>query len=475
MKISNLRNAAGALRTHDDYRLLRSRATFAILVAICLITSVGLVFATEDDPIRTSVTDLTSISVASLPAPREGSRILASDGTELALLIGPEKRTVVRLDQISQVMIDTLLAVEDRRFFFHRGIDLRGLARAASTDLKHGEIREGGSTITQQYVKNTYLESKRTFGRKVEEIGLALAVEQAHSKEKILEAYLNTAYFGEGVYGVEASSQFYFSTPASELRPEQAALLVSILPSPNDYSPIANPKLSLKLRNLVLAKMATGGVITSSDAQTLKATPIAIVPQKTVDIKMAPYFVEYVKQSLLDDVRLGKTPKERYDSVFGGGLIIKTSLDAKLQAVVDRAAIKLPRGVPESAVVVMDHSNGNILAYHGGGDFDKNKFDLVSQGRRQPGSAFKTFALVAALQQNYSPSLGLSGSSPCVNRANKFDAPWKVRNFANSSFGGVSLRTATHKSINCAFAQLVTKYIKPTDVEDTAHSMGITS
>lgn len=475
MKISNLRHAAAALRTEDEYRRLRSGATLAILISSSLIASIGLVFASIDNGARTRLANLTSLSVASLPAPAEGSRILARDGSELALLIGHEKRTVVPIEKISQVMIDATVAVEDRRFFSHRGIDLRGVARAARTDLRYGEIREGGSTITQQYVRNTYLETKQTFGRKVEEIGLALAVEQSHSKDEILEAYLNTAYFGEGVYGVEAASQFYFSTPADKLRPEQAATLVSVLPSPNEYSPVANPKLSLKQRNLVLEDMGQASVISKSDVEALKTTPLNLVPQSTLDIKMAPHFVELVKQTLLDDERLGKTAKARYDSVFRGGLTIKTSLEPKLQVVVDSAATKLPRGVPEAAIVVMDHANGDILGYHGGRDFAESKFDLASQARRQPGSAFKTFALVTALQQNYSPSLGLSGASPCVHRSNKFDAPWKVQNFANASFGEVSLRTATHNSINCAYAQLVTDYVKPRDVEETAHRMGITS
>ncbi|MGH9196112.1 MAG: transglycosylase domain-containing protein, partial [Acidimicrobiia bacterium] len=371
--------------------------------------------------------------------------------------------------------VETTVAVEDRRFYKHHGFDLRGTLRAVVRNLLEGKALEGGSTITQQYVRSRYLENARTIPRKLREIMLAIQLEQKYTKDKILEAYLNGAYFGEGNYGVEAASESYFGIHASELNAEQSALLVSLLRSPNSGSPFVKPEEVVRRRNLVLDQMAEANIIPAPERDQFVQLPLQVRdPDKTEEVKMAPHFVEFVKRRLLQDRRLGETYKERYRAVFSGGLSITTSLDTRVHEAAERAVTKLPRGVPEAAVVVMDPETGELLAYRGGKDFDARKFDLVSQGRRQPGSAFKTFALVTALSSNFSPNLPLGGSSPCEFELTT-STPWKVENFGGHSYGTVSLKEATTKSINCAYADLVMNHIEPREVMSTAKSMGIDS
>lgn len=451
-----------------------SRVGYVLFLGAVLLGSIGLAAAatasssTVDKPLPTD------LSVVKLPPPAESSHILARDGTELAVLFGDENRRVVDLDHISQTMQQSVIGVEDRRFFNHKGVDLKGVFRAAATNFQSGSAKQGGSTLTQQYVRNTYLARSKTLGRKFQEILISLAVERTHTKKEILAAYLNTAYFGEGSYGVEAAAQTYFGIDASRLDAAQSALLVALLPSPNDYSPGVNPKLAKQRRDKVLHEMGIAGVIGSAEADRLANTPLGVITRKTTEVKLAPYFVEFVKQRLLDDPRLGKTPGERFDSLFRGGLSIRTTLDPRLQKVADDAATRLPRGVPEAAAVLMNPIDGDILAYHGGNDFNQNKFDLVAQSHRQPGSSFKTFALTAALLQHYSPDLIISGHSPCVFQISKFDK-WTVHNFANEQFGSIPLRNALAHSVNCAFANLIMQYIRPEDAMDAAKKMGISS
>ncbi|MCA1840509.1 MAG: transglycosylase domain-containing protein [Actinomycetota bacterium] len=448
----------------------------AILAVVALADGAGFAAASITDSSGTTAVLRRDpvLSFDTLPALPERSRILARDGTEIAVLYNDVNRKVVRLDQIAPIMAKAVVAVEDKRFYEHPGVDLRGTLRALATDVDAGSVKQGGSTITQQFVRNAYLTNSRTLTRKIKEIGMAIAIEQTHTKSEILEAYLNTAYFGEGTYGVEAAAESYFGVPASQLEPHQAALLVSLLRSPNGFSPNLDPKGATIRRDRVLDRLKEAGLIDRSDLDRAKASPLGLVPRKTEVVKMAPHFIELVKRTLLSDARLGATQKQRYETLFTGGLTIQTSLDPALQDVAEKAGAELPRGVPESAIVVMDQHTGEILAYRGGGDFATLKFDLISQGHRQPGSAFKTMSLVTALKQGYSPDLQLPGPGSCSFRLNRWET-WNVDNYGGSGYGTLPLKEATAKSVNCAYANLITGYLQPADVVSTAKDLGIAS
>lgn len=453
----------------------RSRAIFVLSSILAAdVVAFAVAGAADSAWVDGSSSKGPSLSLATLPAQPERSRILARDGTEIAVLFNGENRNIIGLEDVSDVMVGAVLAVEDTRFFSHPGIDLRGIARAANANFEAGAIREGGSTLTQQYVRNVYLERERSVSRKLKEVGFAISLESQHSKKEILEAYLNTAYFGQGAYGVEAAAETFFETEADKLTVEQSALLVSQLPSPVRYSPFIDPDGAKIRRDRVLKKMHREHVITASQLEAALARPLGVIDRKTDLVRMAPHFVELIKKELLKDRRLGKTQLERFQRIFSGGITIHTSLDPKLQKVAQDAGSRLPRGVPESAIVVMDPFTGDLLAYRGGSDFSAEQYDLVTQGRRQPGSAFKTFGLVAALEQGYSEKLKLPGSSRCSFKLSKTET-WKVTNYGGSGFGSLSLRDATAKSVNCAYANLVTRFIKPADVVATAKKMGIGS
>lgn len=453
----------------------RSRAFFILSAFLAAdVVAFAVAGAADSAWVDGSPSKEPSLSLASLPAQPERSRIVARDGTEIAVLFNGENRNVIGLEDVSEVMVGAVLAVEDARFFSHPGIDLRGIARAANANFEAGAIREGGSTLTQQYVRNVFLDRERSFSRKLKEVGFAISLESQHSKNEILEAYLNTAYFGQGAYGAEAAAETFFETEADKLTAEQAALLVSQLPSPVRYSPFIDPGGAKIRRDRVLHKMHREGVITASQLEAALARPLGVIEKKTDLVRMAPHFVELIKKELLQDRRLGKTQLERYQRIFSGGITIHTSLDPKLQGVAQDAGSRLPRSVPESAIVVMDPFTGDLLAYRGGSDFTAEQYDLVTQGRRQPGSAFKTFGLVAALEQSYSEKLKLPGSSRCSFKLSKTET-WKVSNYGGSGYGTLSLRDATAKSVNCAYANLVTKFIKPADVVSSAKKMGISS
>lgn len=461
-------------RFRTERSRLRARGVFALSVLVAangvFYTGFSVMDLNAEQPKTAS--RVLGVKLVSLP---ERSRILARDGTEMAVLFKDENRQVIDLFEIAPVMVETTVAVEDRRFYRHHGFDLRGTMRAVVKNLLEGKALEGGSTITQQYVRSVYLENARTIPRKFREIMLAIQLEQRYTKDAILEAYLNRAYFGEGNYGVQAAAESYLGSDASSLKPDQAALLVSLLRAPNSGSPFADPEETLRRRNMVLDQMAEAKIISPVERDELVQRPLEVRdPEKTDEIKMAPHFVEFIKRRLLQDRRLGSTYRERYRAVFSGGLTVVTSLDPRMQAAASSAVAKLPKGVPEAAAVIMDPNRGDILAYQGGSDFDARKFDLVSQGRRQPGSAFKTFALVAALSSNYSPNLPLGGDSPCEFEL-PTTQPWKVENFGGHSYGTVSLKDATAKSINCAYADLMINHLDPREVVATARSMGIDS
>jgi len=402
------------------------------------------------------------------------SIVYARDGGTMAVLKAEENRSPVTLDQVPQHLIDAVVAVEDERFWEHGGVDLRSTGRALASNVEAGGVTQGGSTITQQLVKNTLVTPERSLGRKMREAVLALRVEGELSKEEILEKYLNTVYFGSGAYGVQAASETYFGVDVEEIRVGQAALLAGIIRNPTGYEPFRNPDIARDRRATALDQMAGQGYVKEEDAERLKNEPLPTAPHELLP---APndYFVEEVKQRLLDDPRLGETAQERYNAVFKGGLKIHTTLDPRMQAIArEKVNSILPsskRGIT-AALVSLEPYSGAVRAMVGGPNFEQARFNLVTQGLRQPGSSWKAFVLVAGIEAGYGPRNSINGTSPCPVRAG--GRPWLPSNYGESTGGVASLTTAMAKSYNCAFVRLGLK-VGLDKVVDVAQRLGISS
>ena len=400
---------------------------------------------------------------------RTGSTtVYASDRvTVLARFQLQNRDPLPSLSEASDDVIKGTIATEDERFYNHGGVDLEGIARALVNNLTGGEL-EGASTITQQLVRNTVLADEMndiSIKRKVREIALALKMEQYYTKDQILLLYLNTINYGSGAYGIEAAAQRYFSKPACQLKLAEAALLVGIPQSPTYNNPIDNPENAKSRRNLVLDRMASNGYITEEEAQTAKNTDVKLSISAILDdgILKYPYFTSYVRDQLLNQLS--------YDDVFQGSLTVYTTLDPDTQDAAEEAAQKKMEqmGEPfECAMTAIDPNTGYVKAMVGGKDYRAEQFNLAAQGRRQAGSSFKTFTLIAALEQ------GISPDTPVKCNAKVTIGDWDVHNYANHSYGTRSISSAFAVSSNTGFARLVTA-VGPEAVVDVAKRMGITS
>jgi penicillin-binding protein 1A len=393
--------------------------------------------------------------------------IYASDGkTVLAVLRGSESRIVVGSEQISPVMKQAIVAVEDRRFWEHRGVDVQGMARAVWADIRSQDFVQGGSTITQQFVKNQYTEQERTVSRKLKEAALAWQLEQRWSKDRILTAYLNTIYFGNGAYGIEMAARVYFDEHATDLTLPESALLAGLPASPGAYDPAANPEAAKVRRTTVLRLMLEQGLITAADYREADESPLPRADEIGVpgDKVRVGHFAEYVKQQLIPYYGSGQ--------VFGGGLKVYTSIDLDLQRLAHEAIDKWlpdPKG-PSAALVAIDPRDGRVLAMYGGESFHKSQFNLAVQGQRQTGSSFKPFVLATAVEQGISPSTVITSEPTVVNLGDKL---WSVHNYEGSYLGPIDLQEATIHSDNSVYAQL-TAQVGPENVADMAHRLGIT-
>ena len=384
----------------------------------------------------------------------------------LARLVGSESRKIIPSDEIGPVMKQAIVAIEDKRFFEHRGVDVRGIMRAVWQDVQNKKVVQGGSTITQQFVKNAYLTSKRSISRKLKEAALSWQLDQVWSKDRILTAYLNTIYFGNGAYGIERAAQVYFGHGASKLTTAEAALLAGIPADPSRFNPVTDPKAAHQRRREVLQAMVDQKDITYNEFRKANRTPLP----KPEDIHQpgvrgpAQYFVDYVKQQLVDRYGTRK--------VFGGGLVVKTTIDLALQQRARNAISKWLHGpnMPTAALVALDPRNGRVLAMVGGQNYRQSQFNLAVQGERQPGSSFKPFVLTAALDQGISPSTTLESGPVTIALG---DRNWYVHNYEGSNLGWIDLTSATAYSDNTVYAQL-TNIVRPRNVAATARELGVT-
>jgi membrane peptidoglycan carboxypeptidase len=398
------------------------------------------------------------------------------EGKLLAVLKAEENRQPVPLSTVPQHVQNAILDVEDDRFWIHGGVDLRSTVRALRTNIDAGGVRQGGSTITQQLVKNALLTPERSVNRKVREAVLAVRLEDKLSKEEILERYLNTVYFGNGAYGVQAAAETYFNSDAANLTLAQAALLAGIIRNPEGYDPIKNPEAAEARRETAIGRMLANAHISEVDAQAIRAEPL---PTKLSQPLPEPddYFVEEVKQRLLDDERLGETVQERYNAVFKGGLRIFTTVDSRMQRAAEeqvRRIVPDTKGKFTAALVSVEPGTGYVRAMVAGKDFKDAAYNLATArggSGRQPGSSFKPFVLLAALEKGYSINDTIDGTTPCTLKIPGF-APYPVENYEGAGGGIMSLADSTVHSVNCAFVRLGA--VAGLDhVVDTAGRLGI--
>jgi penicillin-binding protein 1A len=406
--------------------------------------------------------------------------------TVIAKLTGNQNRILLSEHQISPMIKNAVIAIEDRRFYEHEGVDYRGIARAFWQDLRRQEAVQGGSTITQQFVKNALsAQGNRSVFQKLREAALAYHMERRWSKQKIVTQYLNSVYFGNGAYGIESAMRTYFGggddqeeledlglaepqpeIAAQDASPAEAALLAGLIASPAMYDPVENRKRATARRNLVLKRMLEQQLISRADYE--EAVEERVPDENDVHPPSPdsdqPYFSSWLTQQLVDRYRPGV--------VFGGGLRIKTTLDPELQAAAEEAvAGRLGAIGPAASLVAIENKTGEVKAMIGGTDFDDTPFNLATNGHRQPGSAFKPFTLIAALQRGISPDAVYAShekSLPIPGQRDRFD----VSNYEDQYYGSASVRTATAVSDNSVFAELGLQ-VGTERIARVAHEMGI--
>jgi membrane peptidoglycan carboxypeptidase len=420
----------------------------------------------------------------------ERSTIYANDGTTVLATVYLDNRELIRLNKVSEVARSAVLAIEDAGFYEHGPLNWTSLVRATIANARAGEVVEGGSTITQQLVKNTLGLDRydRSFERKLQEFALAVRVEKKYTKDQIFELYLNQVYLANGVYGIGTASEYYFGKPASKLTLTEGATLAGMIRAPSDYDPIAFPKRTRIRRNDVLNRMIGQGILPVAKGQKAKATPLGLANDAgKVRKRTQPYFVTNLVRQILDNPTgefdaLGKSVQARKRKLFEGGLRITTTFDPKWQAYA-QAAANAPWATtpyhppsllaPDVSIVSEDVATGAIRTLLSGRNYEQDKLDLAGTAHA-PGSSFKPYILAAAFEQGIPPTQTYPSKSPyfppggwpgsscnCVTNA---EGP------GNS--GLINLYTATTDSVNVVFAQLI-QDVGAQNVVDMAYRMGV--
>ncbi|MFP5309849.1 MAG: transglycosylase domain-containing protein [Actinomycetes bacterium] len=377
------------------------------------------------------------------------SVVLLEDGSELARFTAEVDRRVVGLDEVSRVAVAAVVSAEDTRFYEHDGVDPLSLLRAVVANVRTGGITQGGSTLTQQYVKNAFVGDDQTVRRKVQEAVISISLERELSKDEILERYLNQVYFGEGAYGIEAAALTYFEKPAAELTVAEGATLAQILPAPSRFNPRVDPEGSVARRDRVITQMLAADRITPAEATEARSTPLQVVPRQAPETRY-PFVVEYVRK------QLAATYGE--EAVLTGALRVTVTIDPEAQAALEAAvAEQLPqqpdRPDVDAGAVAVEPSTGRVLAVYAGRDPVTSQFDLATQARRRPGSTFKPIAYIAALEAGIEPDDTFR--APARFREGELcDPGWGPSNAGGRGFGTITLREALVQSVNTVFAQI---------------------
>ena len=416
--------------------------------------------------------------------------LFAADGkTRLAVMNDGVDRELVALEKVPDVLVDAVLASEDQHFFEHSGLDPLGIARATWHDLRNRDSLQGGSTITQQYVKNAYLTQERTIWRKLKEAALAVKVERKFDKREILERYLNTIYFGRGAYGVQAASQTYFGKDVGELELREAAYLAGLIRAPELADAKVAPGVADQRRAKVLANMVETGSITLAQRRQAEAEPVIVYVRDRADRDAivanastgTDYFVDYVRRQLI------ATLGER--AAFSGGFRVTTTLDFKAQADAYRAVygatLTRPGSDPAGALVAVD-DQGRVKAMVGGRNWNLPPEECekvhckvnLAVGRegggsgRQPGSTFKAVLLAETVKEGYSVESSFPGPAKITIPKASNGADWNVANFDDAAYGRVNLIDATRNSVNTVYAQLAVA-IGAEKMRDMAKDLGV--
>lgn len=394
----------------------------------------------------------------SIPDRAPNIKLVSVDGRLIANR-GMSGGEAVRLSEMSAYIPKAVIAIEDRRFYSHFGIDPIGLGRAVVTNLMHGRFSQGGSTLTQQLAKNLFLKPDRTLERKVQEVLLSLWLEHKHTKDEILAMYLNRVYFGSGAYGVEAASRRYFGKSARDVSLSEAALLAGLLKAPSRLSPARDPKAAEERSQLVLAAMQDEGLVSSREVAHAMSAPAARVPSYWTGSE------NYVADTIMEELPalIGEVQ---------GDIVVDTTIDLDLQKLAERSIRRLidesgkKLDVSQGALVSIDNS-GAVRAMVGGYDYSTSQFDRASEARRQPGSAFKPFVYAAALEAGRTPDSVRNDAPIQIGK-------WKPVNYGGKYYGKVTLATALARSLNSVAAQL-TMEVGPEAVIEIANRMGVQS
>ena len=468
-------------------RMRKLRFAFVVL-GLCALAFVSWIFGI----MMAVAQDLPSLESREQYRQAQNSVVYDSYGNKLATLTNNQGRILLDSDEIAPVMKEAVVSIEDRRFYEHNGVDWPGIARAVWQDVSSGSAEQGASTITQQFVKNALAaQDSRTVFQKLRESALAYHLERQWSKDKILTEYLNEIYFGEGATGIEAAAKTYFAynhpgcgenedtdSCASQLLPWEAALLAGIISSPSAYSPRAFPENATARRDLVLANMRDQGYITPEEYTEYAQIPIPSEKEITppAENSAAPYFTSWLRQQLVDRYGAGEA--------FGGGLQIKSSLDLEFQNRVQGILQSTLAGIPPTAsAVVLDNETGGVLAMVGGSNYQDSPFNLATNGHRQPGSAFKPFTLITALEQGRSTGDVFTSAPQQIpfrvkvpknngNGTKIVNDLFRVNNYNDSYLGSASIATGTTYSDNSLYSQLGTQ-VGVENVAATANKMGI--
>ena len=460
-------------------RLKKLRLAFVVLglALLALVSTVfGMMMAVSQD--------LPAIENFTQYRASQNSKLFDATGEPLGTLTSNQNKILLDSREISPNVKNAVVAIEDSRFYEHRGVDFQGIGRALLQDVLSRSAKQGASTITQQFVKNALeAQSSRTVFQKLREAALAYHLEKRWSKDKILTEYLNSIYFGQGAYGIEAAARTYFGAAhpscgtsaepcASVLLPHEAALLAGIISSPSAYDPKAQPESSKERRDQVLEKMLEQGYITDEEYQdgiSQALPPASDIKPPEID-SQAPYFTSWLRQQIVDRFGPGKA--------FFGGLKIKTTLNLELQKAAEEIAQNTLAGVePTASIVVLDNESGGVKAMVGGPDFSESPFNIAVYGHRQPGSSIKPFTLLTALGDG--PGGGHSSADVYTSAPKEFPVPgsggkevFEVHNYGDSYLGSASIATATTYSDNSVYAELGLQ-VGPKNIKRTIQRMGV--
>jgi penicillin-binding protein 1A len=405
--------------------------------------------------------DLPDVSGLGKNSRRPGVTMLASDGVTVIAQLGDLYGRPVRIEEIPAYLPQAVVAIEDRRFYSHGGVDYRGLARAFWANLRAGRIVQGGSTITQQLAKNLFLTPVRTIKRKVQEVMLAWWLEQNFTKDEILTIYLNRVYLGGGAYGVEAAAQRYLGKSARDLDLSESAMIAGLLQAPSRYAPSSDLARARARAGDVLDAMVENGFITPGEARGARRQPVMIVPPRRLETASARYFADWLLEQVSD-----------YAGPEASDFVVITTLDVNLQRAAEEAVAWAlegegrQRGARQAALVAMA-PNGAVLAMVGGSDYQESQFNRATQALRQPGSAFKLFVYLAALEAGFRPTDLIDDAPVTVDG-------WSPKNYDDTYAGPVTLRTALARSINSVAVRL-SERVGRKAVLQMAHRLGVTT